>query len=253
MERPNNKILFVLTSTEKLGGTGHKTGAYLSEITHPYEEFTRGGYEVEMISPLGGKVPLDGVKMDDPINATWMNDTDFNLKIETTQTPWQVAPHDYAAILFVGGHGAMYDFPEHLQLHKLAADIYENQGVVGAVCHGAAGLVGLKLHDGSFLTKNHELTCFTNEEEEVVGMESVVPFLLEDELKKQGGRFTSAPKFSCHVIKSGRLITGQNPSSASGVAKAMIETLRYMDDGLWVPDEDWCDWQQHSNELRGLL
>lgn len=253
MERPNNRVLFVLTSADRLGGSGHKTGAYLSEITHPYDEFTRAGYQIDMISPQGGKVPLDGVKMDDPINATWMNDTDFAIQLETTQTPWQVVASNYAAVFFVGGHGAMYDFPDHLQLHKLVADIYENNGVVGAVCHGAAGLVNLRLYDGNFLVKGHEVTCFSNEEEETVGMESVVPFLLEDQLKAQGARFTSAPRFTCHVVKSGRLITGQNPASASATARAMIETLRYLEDGRWVPEEDWCDWQQHNNELRGLL
>lgn len=253
MERPNNRILFVLTSSDRLGGSGLKTGAYLSEIAHPYDEFMRAGYEVTMISPQGGKVPLDGVKMDDPINATWMNDTDFSLQLETTQTPWQVQPRDFAAVFFVGGHGAMYDLPDHLHLHELVAEIYENQGVVAAVCHGVAGLVNLRLPDGPFLVKGHEVTCFSNEEEETVGMESVVPFLLEDKLKEQGARVSTAPKFTCNVIKSGRLITGQNPASAAAVARAVIETLRYMEDGLWVPDEDWCDWQQHNNELRGLV
>lgn len=253
MERPQTRVLFVLTSCDHLGGSGHKTGAYLSEITHAYDEFMRAGYDVTMISPQGGNVPLDGVKMDDPINATWMNDIDFALQLETTQTPWQVQASDYTAVYFVGGHGAMYDLPDHLHLHELVADIYENKGVVAAVCHGAAGLVGLRLFDGTFLVKGHEVTCFTNEEEETVGMEKVVPFLLEDKLKEQGARFNSAPKFSCNVVKSGRLITGQNPASASAVARAMIETLRYMEDGLWVPDEDWCDLQQHNNELRGLV
>lgn len=253
MERPNNRILFVLTSCDRLGGSGHKTGAYLSEITHPYDEFTRAGYDVSMISPLGGKVPLDGVKMDDPINATWMNDTDFVVQLETTQTPWQVQARDYAAIFFVGGHGAIYDFPDHLHLRELVSEIYENNGVVAAVCHGTAGLVHVRLADGRYLVKGHEVTCFSNEEEETVGMESVVPFLLEDKLKEQGARVSTGSKFSCHVIKSGRLITGQNPASAAAVARATIETLRYMEDGLWVPDEDWCDLQQHNNELRGLV
>lgn len=253
MDKPNHRVLFVLTSTDKLGGSGHKTGAYLSEITHAYEEFSRAGYEVDFISTAGGPVPLDGVAMDDPLNATWMNDTDFALRLESTQTPWQVAPHDYSAVYFAGGHGAMYDFPDHLQLHKLVADIYENNGVVGAVCHGVAGLIGLRLHDGRFLTKDHEVTCFTNEEEELVGMESVVPFLLEDRLKEQGATVNTSPGFTCNVIKSGRLVTGQNPASAAGVAKAMIESLRYLEDGLWVPDVDWCDWKQHQEEVRGLL
>lgn len=245
------KVLFVLTSTSQLGNTGHKTGAFLSEITHAYEEFSRVGRDVDMISPLGGAVPLDGVKMDDPFNAVWMNDEEFSSKLESTATPWQVQSRDYAGIYFVGGHGAMFDFPENLQLQKLAAEIYEQNGVIGSVCHGAAGIVNVRLSNGSYLVKDHEVSCFTNDEEETVGMESSLPFLLETRLKEHGGNHTSSPRFAGHVVKSGRLVTGQNPASAAGVAKSMVEVLDVIDEGRRVPEQNWCEWKSREHSAGG--
>ncbi|QDK37385.1 type 1 glutamine amidotransferase domain-containing protein [Bdellovibrio sp. NC01] len=236
------RILTVLTSTDRLGDSGHTTGAYLSEITHPYDEFSRAGYQVDMISSRGGKVPLDGVKMDDPINATWMNDEEFLAKIEDTLQPWQVSGDDYCAIYFAGGHGAMFDFPDNLSLQKLASQIFENDGVVGAVCHGPAGLVNVRLSDGSYLVRGHEMSCFTNEEERAVGFESVVPFLLESRLNERGASVVVAPSFTDNVIKSGRLVTGQNPASAAGVGKGIVEVLDFVSRGRIVPEQNWCEW-----------
>ncbi|NUN06620.1 MAG: type 1 glutamine amidotransferase domain-containing protein [Bdellovibrio sp.] len=245
------KVLFVLTSASQLGDTGHKTGAYLSEITHAYEEFFRVGREVDMISPLGGAVPLDGVKMDDPVNAVWMNDEEFSSKLKTTLRPWQVQGSDYAGIYFVGGHGAMFDFPENLQLQKLAAEIYEQNGVVGSVCHGAAGIVNVRLSDGIHLVKDHEVSCFSNKEEETVGMEHALPFLLENRVQENGGKYSSASPFSEHFVKSGRLVTGQNPASAAGVAKAMLEVMDVIDTGRLVPAQNWCEWKGHESRAAG--
>lgn len=237
------KVLFVLTNTSQLGNTGHKTGAYLSEITHPYDEFVKAGYDVDMISPRGGEVPLDGVRMDDPLNAIWMNDEEFTSKIETTLRPWQVKSDDYCAIYFSGGHGAMFDFPDNLQLQKLTAEIFENNGVVGAVCHGSAGIVNVRLSSGGYLIKDHEVSCFTNEEEETVGMERSLPFLLQTRMEEHGAHHTSSPRFTPHVVKSGRLVTGQNPASSSEVGQGMVEVLDYIEEGRVVPAQNWCEWR----------
>jgi putative intracellular protease/amidase len=243
----SQKILFVLTSQDQLGSTGHKTGAYLSEITHPYEEMNRAGYEIDMVSPKGGTVPLDGVKMDDPLNAVWMNDTDFSFKLENTLTPDQVHPYDYDGIFFVGGHGAMFDLPENKELQKITQEIFEqNEGVVGAVCHGPAGLVNVKLNDGSFLVAGHEVASFSNDEERAVGWETAVPFLLESVLEQRGARHSQGSKFAPHVVKSGRLVTGQNPASASGVGKAMVEVLEFVREGRALPEQNWCEWHEPS-------
>ncbi|WP_413570142.1 type 1 glutamine amidotransferase domain-containing protein [Bdellovibrio sp. HCB117] len=238
----SKKVLFVLTSTDRLGNSGHHTGAYLSEITHPYDELVRAGYSVDMVSPKGGKVPLDGVKMDDPINATWMNDEEFLEKIESSLKPSQINAADYAAILYVGGHGAMFDLPDNKELQNIAIGIFENDGVVASVCHGAAGLVNVRLSSGPYLVQGHELAGFTNDEEETVGMEKVVPFLLESKLKERGALFSSAPKFTSHVIKSGRLVSGQNPASAAEVGQALVEVLDFISEGRSVPEKNWCEW-----------
>lgn len=238
----NKKVLFVLTNTDRLGNTGHKTGAYLSEVTHPYDEFIRAQYEVDMISPQGGKVPLDGVAMDDPLNATWMNDEEFLSKIENTQKPSDVNASDYCAIYFAGGHGAMFDFPDNTQLQNLALKIYENDGVIGSVCHGAAALVNLRLQGGGYLVQGHEVSSFTNEEEETVGMEKSVPFLLQTRLEERGAHHTSSPRFVTHVVRSGRLVTGQNPASAAGVGLSIVEVLDFVTEGRIVPEQNWCEW-----------
>lgn len=240
----NKRVLFVLTSESRLGNTGHKTGAYLSEITHAYEEFTKAGFAVDMISPQGGAVPLDGVLMDDPINATWMNDEEFLAKIENTQRPDQVRSSDYSAIYFAGGHGAAFDLPQNTEIQKLTTQIFEDEGVVGAVCHGVGGLVNVRLSNGAYIVKGHEVSGFSNEEERLVGMEEAVPFLLETELRKKGGDYRSSPAFVCQVVKSGRLVTGQNPASAIGVARAMIEVLDFIQEGRSLPEQNWCEWNE---------
>lgn len=239
----HQKVLFVLTSTDALGDTGHRTGAFLSEITHPYEELTEAGFKVDMMSPLGGKVPLDGFKLDDAVNATLMNDAEFLNKIESSKKPQEINALDYVAIYFAGGHGAMFDFPENREIQKIATDIYQNEGVLAAVCHGVAGFVNLRLEDGSYLVHGHEISCFTNEEEETVGMETAVPFLLQTRLQERGAHHTSAPRFSSHVVKSGRLVTGQNPASARGVARALIEVIDFIEEGLAIPEKNWCEWK----------
>ncbi|MFM6927264.1 MAG: type 1 glutamine amidotransferase domain-containing protein [Bdellovibrio sp.] len=243
----SKKVLFVLTSTDQLGNTGHKTGAFLSEVTHPYDEVTQAGYEVDMASPRGGKVPLDGVKMDDPINATWMNDEEFLDKIENTLRLNDLRSRNYCAVFLAGGHGTMFDFPDNLELQKITAEIWEDNGAVAAVCHGSAGLINVKLSNGEYLISGHEVSCFTNAEEESVGMENAVPFLLESKLKERGARVSVASKFSIHVVKSGRLVTGQNPTSAMGVGQSLVEVLDFLEQGRDLPEQNWCEWHEPSS------
>lgn len=158
--------------------------------------------------------------------------------------PWQVHANDYCAIYFAGGHGAMFDFPENINLQKLAADVYENNGVVGAVCHGVAGLVNVRLSNGQHLVRGHEASCFTNEEEESVGFERAVPFLLQSRLQEVGAQITTGPNFSGHVVKSGRLVTGQNPASALGVGQGIVEVLEFLAEGRTLPEQNWCEWHE---------
>ncbi len=220
------RVLFVLTSHDTLGTTGKETGFYLSEVTHPYAAFVKADIEVEFVSPRGGKAPMIGIDLEDPINKAFLEDAINVAKVENTLIPAQVNPVRYDAIFYAGGHGTMWDFPNNEQLNRIAAAIYENGGVVGAVCHGPAGLVNIKLLDGAYLVDGKTVSSFTNEEEDAVGLSDVVPFLLESTLVERGAAHTKAPNFQPHVVVSDRLVTGQNPASATGVGEQMAKLLQ---------------------------
>ena len=132
----------------------------------------------------------------------------------------------YAAIFFAGGHGTMWDFPDDARLQRLTATIYEKGGVVGAVCHGPAALVNVKLSDGSYLVAGRTVAGFTNEEEEAVGLTKVVPFLLESRMIERGATITKAANFQAHSVADARVVTGQNPASATGVAEKIVGLLK---------------------------
>ncbi|ULT42789.1 type 1 glutamine amidotransferase domain-containing protein [Niabella defluvii] len=155
---------------------------------------TEAGYEIDFVSPKGGNPPVDGFDLSDPVNKKFWEDAGYNRKITNSLQPSQVKPDDYAAIFYAGGHGAMWDLPLNNELNKIAASIYENNGIVAAVCHGPAGILNIQLSDGSYLVKGKKVNGFTNEEEELVKLTGVVPFLLEDQLKEKGGIYEkSAP------------------------------------------------------------
>ena len=223
---PIQKVLFVLTSHDTLGNTGKETGFYLPEVTHPYEAFEQAGIEVEFVSPKGGKAPMIGVDLTDPINKAFLDDPVKVGKVENTLTPAEIEPGHYAAIFFAGGHGTMWDFPDHAQLTEIAAAIYKQGGVVGAVCHGPAGLINIKLSDNSYLVAGKTVSAFTNEEEAAVGLSEVVPFLLATKLSDRGASHTKADNFQAHVVVSDRLVTGQNPASAKGVGIEMVKLMK---------------------------
>ena len=218
------KILMVLTSHRELGNTGKTTGFYVSEASHPYDVFVRqAGYSVDLVSPQGGEPPRDGEDSDDPLNQRFLDE--MSEQLANTMTPDQINPGDYDAIFYAGGHGTMWDFPDNQTLADIAAQIYDAGGVVGAVCHGPAALVNITLSDGSYLVDGKTVNSFTNEEEKAVELDSVVPFLLESKLIERGAKFRKAPNFEAHVETSERLVTGQNPASAKGVATQMWALL----------------------------
>jgi putative intracellular protease/amidase len=220
------RVLFVLTSHDTLGNTGKETGFYLPEVTHPYDVFEQAGIEVDFVSPKGGKAPMIGIDLQDPLNQAFLDDPKKVAQVENTLMPSEVDLTRYEAIFYAGGHGTMWDFPDHEQLAQLSATLYERGGVVGAVCHGPAGLVNIKLSDGSHLVAGKQVAAFTNEEETAVELDAVVPFLLASTLTERGASHTKAANFQAHVVVSERLVTGQNPASAAGVAQQMVNLLR---------------------------
>ena len=218
-------ILIALTSHDQLGNTGRKTGYYLSEVSHPYAVFNEFGFDVEFVSVAGGDAPMDGVNRNDEVNAAFLDNTGLMAQVQNTPTPDQVNGSDYAGLLFAGGHGTMWDFAESEGLANIARDVYETGGVIGAVCHGVAGLLNIELSNGRPLVDGKTLTSFTNEEEEAVNLTDVVPYLLETELIAKGAIHTKAPNFKAHVESSERVVTGQNPASAAGVAQGMVDAI----------------------------
>lgn len=219
------KILFVVTSHGTKGNTGEKTGYYLGEVSHPWEVLHEAGYEIDFVSPEGGNPPVDGFDLSDPVNKKFWEDSVYHEKITHTLTPDKINPGDYAAIFYAGGHGAVWDLPSNDAIANIAAQVYENNGLVGAVCHGPAGIVNIRLSDGEYLVSGKKVNGFTNEEEELVKLTDVVPFLMEDKLKERGGIYEKSAPWQPHVTVDGRLITGQNPQSAKGVGEAMKKAL----------------------------
>ncbi len=219
------KVLFVVTSHGELGNTGKPTGYYLSEVTHPWDVLG-GECEIDVVSPKGGKPPVEGVDLSDPINKKFWEDSAWQAKMAKTMRPEQVRPEDYALIYYAGGHGAMWDFPENAELAAIAAKIYENGGIVSAVCHGPAGLLNIRLDNGENLIKGKRLDSFTNAEEELIKMDKIVPFALETALRAKGCIYDSAAPWSDHVVVDGRLVTGQNPMSALDLGRQALLLLQ---------------------------
>ncbi|MGZ3773329.1 MAG: type 1 glutamine amidotransferase domain-containing protein [Pseudobdellovibrionaceae bacterium] len=223
----SKKVLIVVTSHSQMGSTGKATGYYLPEVSHPVAQLEKRGLIVDIVSPLGGKAPMDPSSRDlnDPINKAFLERSDLVEKIENTLRPQDVKPENYAAILYAGGHGTMWDFPANGELADLAAKIYENGGVVAAVCHGPAALLNIKLKDGRYLVDGKKLTGFSNAEEAAANLTDVMPFLLESELINRGGVYSKANLWQKYVVTDGRLVTGQNPASAEGVGEAVAKII----------------------------
>jgi putative intracellular protease/amidase len=220
------KVLFVVTSHDKKGNTGQTTGYYLSEVAHPWDVLHNAGYEIDFVSPKGGKAPVDGFNLEDPINKKFWDNTMYRNKIENTMKPNEVKADDYSAILYAGGHGTMWDFADNEALASIAQKIYENKGIVSAVCHGPSALVNIKLNDGKYLVEGKKVNAFTNEEEIAVKLENVVPFMLETKLIERGAKFEKSGLWQKHVTVDQRLVTGQNPASAKGVGEATLAELQ---------------------------
>lgn len=217
-------VLFVLTSHGNKGDAG-KTGFYLGEVTHPLEVLQEAGIKVEFASIQGGEPPIDGMDLNDTVNAHFWKDEAFREAIRTTKRLDQVDPARYSAIFFAGGHGAMWDFPISAAVRTVARDIYEAGGFVSAVCHGPAALVNITLGDGSYLVAGKNIATFTDSEERAVGLDKTVPFLLASTLVERGAKHQPAPDWAVKVVTDGRLVTGQNPQSAAGVGAALRDLL----------------------------
>jgi putative intracellular protease/amidase len=218
------RILIIASSAKLIGPNNRTTGSFLTEIAHPYETFTKQGYDVDIVSISGGEAPLDGMhEKDEALNVAFLTGDGLK-KMKNTVSVDKVNVADYDAVFVPGGLAPMVDMPNNKIVHAALASTYESGGVVGAVCHGPVSLLNVQLSDGSYLVKGKKLTSFSNAEEENYA-KTDVPFLLESALRERGGLYSAAEVWQKHVVVDGRVVTGQNPASAKGVAEEMISVL----------------------------
>ena len=223
----DKQILIVVTNHGEMGDTGAPTGYFLSEVSHPWHVFTEAGYRVDFASPLGGFAPMDPKSFDleDPVNRIFWDTLAVVESVTNTLNLDEVDTDNYEAIFLAGGHGTMWDFAQSRSVVERVAQIYQQGGIVGAVCHGPTALLNVKLSGGRHLLDGKRVTGFTNDEEAAVKLTEIVPFLLESEMQSKGAIFVAAKNFKPNVVVDQRLVTGQNPASATAAAEAIVQLL----------------------------
>jgi putative intracellular protease/amidase len=223
------KVLIVLTSHGDLGSTGEKTGFWIEEFAAPYYILADAGVELIIASPKGGQPPVDpkseSADSQTPATKRFYSDYDLIDKVAHTLILSEVNEGDYAAVFYPGGHGPLWDLATDAISISLIENFYKNNKPVAFVCHAPAALLKVKAPDGEPLVKGKEVTGFSDTEEEAVKLTKVVPFLLEDELKKLGAHYSKGDNWSSYVKEDGLIITGQNPASSEAVAKLLLTAM----------------------------
>jgi putative intracellular protease/amidase len=223
------KILMVLTSHDQLGNTGKKTGFWLEEFAAPYYVLKDAGAEVTVVSPAGGQPPLDP-KSDEPDAQTdatrrFKSDSQAQAVLASTGKLSQVKVSDFDAVFYPGGHGPLWDLAEDRDSIALIEAMTAAGKPVATVCHAPGVLRHVKAPDGSSLVRGKKVTGFTNTEEQAVGLTEVVPFLVEDVLKANGGQYSRGDDWQSYVVTDGKLVSGQNPASSEAAAEALLKLL----------------------------
>ena len=223
------KILMVLTSHDQLGDTGKKTGFWLEEFAAPYYVLKDAGAEITLASPKGGQPPLDP-KSDEPDAQTeatgrFKADQTAQQLLASTTPLSHIDPADFDAVFYPGGHGPLWDLAEDKDSIALIEAFAAKDKPVAAVCHAPGVLRHVKGRGGKPLVSGRKVSGFTNSEEEAVGLTEVVPFLVEDMLKENGGLYEKGADWGVHVVTDGKLVTGQNPASSEEAAKALLKLL----------------------------
>jgi putative intracellular protease/amidase len=225
------KILIVLTSHSELGDTGKKTGFWVEEFAAPYYELADAGAEITLASPKGGKPPIDpkseGAEAQTKFTKRFDKDEPLKQKLAHTVKLSGVKASDYDAVFYPGGHGPLWDLTKDAQSIALIEAFHQQNKPMAFVCHAPCALLNVKLPNSDPLIKGKNVTGFSDTEEAGVKLTNVVPFLLEDELKKAGGRYSKGPDWGVHVQTDGLLITGQNPASSAEAAKVLLKLLKH--------------------------
>jgi putative intracellular protease/amidase len=229
MEKRIN-ILMVLTSHDKLGNTGKKTGFWLEEFAAPYYVFKDAGARIALASPLGGQPPLDP-KSDEPDSQTaatkrFKADAEAIKVLRTTQKLSDIRAADFDAVFYPGGHGPLWDLAEDTHSISLIESLYAAGKPIAAVCHAPGVLRHVRMTNGDPLVKGKRVTGFANTEEAAVQLTKIVPFLVEDTLKECGGDYSKGADWQPYVLVDGTLITGQNPASSEVAAQKLLGLLK---------------------------
>lgn len=227
-QKTMKKVLFVVTSHEKLGNTNEKTGFWVEELVAPYYELTDNGVQIDIASPQGGQPPIDPKSNDASAQTEdtkrYEKDTDLQTKLKNTHKLSTINQADYDAVFYPGGHGPLWDLAEDKNSINLIEAFYTNQKPVAFVCHSPGVLKNVKVN-GAFLVKGKKVTGFSNTEEEAVGLTKVVPFLLENILQENGASYSKLDNWQPYAVEDGLLITGQNPASSKLVAQKLLQQL----------------------------
>ena len=223
------KILMVLTSHDKLGDTGNKTGFWLEEFAAPYYVFKDAGAQITLASPKGGQPPLDPTSDSDDAQTEatqrFRDDEAAQSDLANTVVLSTVSADGFDAIFYPGGHGPLWDLAEDAASIALIENFAASDRLIGAVCHAPAVFRHTKGADGKPLVSGKAVTGFTNTEEKGVGLTEVVPFLVEDMLKANGGNYEKGADWASFVVIDGKLVTGQNPASSEEAAREMLALL----------------------------
>ena len=224
------RILHVVTNVGHYEDPGHPTGLWLSELTHAWEVFEERGFEQRIVSPAGGRSPLEPRSLKfpsyDKTAKAWRADPERMALLEHTLRPDQIDSADYDAVSFTGGHAVMYDFPDSEGLQRITREIWERGGIVSSVCHGYCGLLNTRLTDGSLLVDGRKVTGFAWQEEVLARVDKLVPYNAEEEMKKRGALYEKALlPFVSYAVVDGNLVTGQNPGSAKETAEKVAALL----------------------------
>lgn len=226
----NPRILMIVTSNARLGDTGQPTGLWAEELAVPYYALVDAGAEVTLASPAGGAAPIDpgSVKprgQNDAVVERLLADEALQARIAATSRVSDLDGTRFDAVFFPGGHGTMWDLPVDPGVTRVVERAFAAGQLIASVCHGAAGLVTARRPDGQPIVHGLRVNSFTDAEEAAVGLDQVVPFLLETRLRELGGRFEGAANWQPFAIRDGQLITGQNPQSSHLVAQTLLAAL----------------------------
>jgi len=226
------KVLMVLTSHSELGNTGLKTGFWIEEFAAPYYVLADAGVEITIASPKGGQPPIDpkseSPDAQTPATVRFNKDNDLQDKLAHSVKLSTIEQTYFDAVFYPGGHGPLWDLANDDTSIDLIGDFLKHNKPVAFVCHAPGALIKVKVKNGDPLVKGKKVTGFSNSEEAAVKLTDVVPFLLEDELKKLGGNYSKGPDWGSYVLKDGLLITGQNPASSEEAARLLLKTINEM-------------------------